>query len=94
MEMGRKRHARPLYRPESHPVPIAQETGWVPGPVWVGEGTLISKGIRSPDQPVANSYTDYAVPSDAYRITLFIIIASQTLTAEFMYRLDEGNGDR
>jgi hypothetical protein len=27
---------RPLYPQERDPVPIAQETGWVPGPLWTG----------------------------------------------------------
>ena len=32
------------------PVPIVQEAGWVPGPVWTGEESLASTGIRSPDR--------------------------------------------
>ena len=34
------------------PVPIVQEAGWAPGPVWTVAENLASTGIRSPDRPV------------------------------------------
>ena len=34
------------------PVPIVQEAGWAPGPVWTGAKNLASTGIRSPGRPV------------------------------------------
>jgi hypothetical protein len=37
--------------PEKHPVPIAQEAVWAPGPVWTGAENLASTGNRSPDRP-------------------------------------------
>jgi hypothetical protein len=33
------------------PVPIVQETGWAPGPVWTGAKNLAPTGIQSPDRP-------------------------------------------
>ena len=36
---------------ERDPAPIVQETGWAPGPVWIGAENLASAGIRSPDRP-------------------------------------------
>jgi hypothetical protein len=36
---------------ERDPVPIVQEAGWAPGPVWTGVENLASTGIRSPDRP-------------------------------------------
>jgi hypothetical protein len=45
-------------------------------------------------QPVANSYTDYAVPLDAYHITVFTYVARQTFSAECMNRFDAGDGCR
>jgi hypothetical protein len=42
---------RPLFTPEKDPVPIVQEAGWVPGPVWTGAENLAPTGIRSPDRP-------------------------------------------
>jgi len=37
--------------PEKDPVPIVQEAGWAPGPVWTGAENLTPTGIRSPDRP-------------------------------------------
>ena len=36
------------------PVPIVQEAGWAPGPVWTGAENLAPTGIRSPDRPARN----------------------------------------
>ena len=33
-------------------MPIVQEAGWAPGPVWTGAENLAPTGIRSPDRPV------------------------------------------
>ena len=40
----------PLY-PGKDPVPIVQEAGWAPGPVWTDAENLAPTGIRSPDRP-------------------------------------------
>ena len=42
---------RPLFTPGKEPVPIVQEAGWAPGPVWTGAENLAPTGIRSPDRP-------------------------------------------
>ena len=42
----------PLFTPWEDPVPIVQEAGWTPGPVWTGAENLVPTGIRSPDRPV------------------------------------------
>jgi len=42
---------RPLFTPGKEPVPIVQEAGWAPWPVWTGAENLASTGIRSPDRP-------------------------------------------
>ena len=36
--------------PGIDPVPIVQEAGWAPGPVWMGRKSRPT-GIRSPDRP-------------------------------------------
>ena len=41
---------RLLFTPEKDPVPIVQEAGWAPWPVWTGEENLAHIGIRSPDR--------------------------------------------
>jgi hypothetical protein len=42
---------RPPYPQERGPVPILQETGWAPAPVWTGAGNLTPTGIRTADRP-------------------------------------------
>jgi len=42
---------RPLFIPGKDTVPIVQEAGWAPGPVWTGAENLAPTGIRSPDHP-------------------------------------------
>ena len=42
---------RPLFTPGKNPVPIVQEAGWAPGPVWKGVENLAPTGIRSRDRP-------------------------------------------
>jgi hypothetical protein len=36
---------------ETDPVPIVQEAGWAPLPVWTGVETVAPTGIRFPDRP-------------------------------------------
>jgi hypothetical protein len=42
---------RPLFTPGKDPVPIVQEAGWAPRPVWTGAENFAPIGIRSPDRP-------------------------------------------
>ena len=42
---------RPLFTPGKVLVPIVQEAGWAPGPVWTGAENLTPTRIRSPDRP-------------------------------------------
>jgi hypothetical protein len=42
---------RPVSNPGKYPVPIVQEAGWTPGPIWTGTENLALTGIRSPDRP-------------------------------------------
>ena len=41
---------RPLFTSGKDPVPIVQEAGWTPVPVWTGAENLAPTGIRSPDR--------------------------------------------
>ena len=47
------------FTPGKDPVPILQESGWVPGPVWTGAENLDPRTV----QPVASRYTDCAIPA-------------------------------
>ena len=49
--VGDKRHAPAAFIPGKDPVPIVQEAGWAPEPVWIGAEKLAPAGIRSPDLP-------------------------------------------
>ena len=51
MGVGGQRHAPAAFTPGKDPLPIVQEAGWAPGPVWTGAGNLAPTGIRSPDRP-------------------------------------------
>jgi hypothetical protein len=59
---------RPLFTPRKDPVPIAQEAGWAPGPVWTGAENLAHTGIRSPDGP-ARSQSLYRLSYPAHMKT-------------------------
>ena len=46
------------FTPGKDPVPIVQEAGWAPGPVWTcTENLAPPTGIRSPDRLVCSEYT-------------------------------------
>ena len=51
MGMGRQRLAPSPYTGERDPVPIVQEAGWAPWPIWTGAENLTRIGIRSTDRP-------------------------------------------
>jgi len=59
-EWGVRVTPRPLFTPGKDLVPIVQETGWAPGPVWTGVENIAPKGIRSSDCP-ARSQSLYQV---------------------------------
>ena len=46
MGVGGQAHAPTASTPGKDPIPILQEAGWAPGPVWKGEN-LVPTGIRS-----------------------------------------------
>jgi len=52
---------RPLFTPWKDPVPMLQEAGWAPGPVWTGAVNLDPTGLRSPDRPARSSV---AIPTE------------------------------
>jgi len=52
---------RPLFTPEKYPVPIVQEAGWTPEPVWTGAENLAPTGIRSPDRPARTSIMEFVL---------------------------------
>ena len=70
MGVGGQRHALAALPPGKDPVPIVQEAGWAPGPVWMGAENLAPTGIRSPDRPArSESLYRLSYPSP-YKITV------------------------
>ena len=64
---------RPLFTPSKDPVPIVQEAGWAPGPVWTGAENLATTGIRSPDRPArSQSLCRLCYPASSRGTTLYI----------------------
>jgi len=53
LEGGEWSASRPVRSlpPGKDPVPIVQEAGLAPGPVWIGAENLAATGIRSTDRP-------------------------------------------
>jgi hypothetical protein len=57
-------HAPAAFTPGKDLVPIVQEAGWAPEPVWIGAENLAPPGFDPRTfQPVASRYTDYAIPA-------------------------------
>ena len=59
---------RPYFNTGKDPVPIVQEAGWVPGPVWRG-GKSRPIRIRSPDRP-ARSQSLYRLRYQAHNLSI------------------------
>jgi hypothetical protein len=55
----------PYFTLGKDPVPIVQESGWAPGPVWTGAENLAPTGTRSPDHP-ARSQSLYRLSYPAH----------------------------
>jgi len=50
------------FTPGKEPVPIVQEAGWAPEPVWIGAENLAPLGFDPRTfQPAASRYTDYDI---------------------------------
>jgi hypothetical protein len=74
MELGDQRTPRPLYPPVKDPLPIVQEAGRAPGPVWTGAENLAPTGIRSLDLPARRESLyrlSYPGPPMSFRVIKF-----------------------
>jgi len=60
MGVGVNPTPRPHFTPRKDPVPILQEAGWAPGPVWTGEKSH-THWDAIPDRPAHNSV---AIPTE------------------------------
>jgi hypothetical protein len=64
---------------ERDPVPIVQEAGWAPGPVWTAVENLAPTGIRSPDRP-ARSESQYRLSYPGPLTLMTIVVKYQRLS--------------
>jgi hypothetical protein len=83
---------RPLSTPGKDPLPIVQEAGWAPGPVWTGAENLAPTGIRFPDRPTCSqSLYRLSYPAHGLQITTFSIThkyknSSARIASHIQYR--------
>ena len=69
---------RPLYARERDPVPIVQEGGWAPGPVWTAAENLAPTAIDPrTSQPIASRHTDYAVVVVAVVVVVIVHLGNK-----------------
>jgi len=65
----------PHFTPGKDTVPILQEAGWAPGPVWTGAENLVPIGIWSRTiQPVVSHYTDWATWPTVMDVYLYFYV--------------------
>jgi len=69
MGVGGQPHAPAVSTPGKDPVPIVQEAGWAPGPVWTDTENLAPTRIRSPDRP-ARSQSLYRLSYPAQHVNI------------------------
>jgi hypothetical protein len=73
---GRWSAPRPgCFTPRKYQVPIVQEAGWAPGPVWTCVKNLAPTGIRSPDRPTRSQLLyrlSYPAQRHLFRVYLYM----------------------
>ena len=80
MGAGGQLHALAASTTGKDPVPIVQEAGWAPGPVWIDAENLAQPGFDPRTvQPVASRCTDYATRPTDPSIRLIKITVSPIL---------------
>ena len=75
------RTPRPHFTPGKDPVPILQENGWAPGPVWMG-GKSRPHRDSIPDRP-ARSQSLYRLSYPAHEVWMYWIKTKMQLVADW-----------
>jgi hypothetical protein len=74
------------FSPGKDPVPIVQEAGWAPGPVWTCAKNLTRTGNRSPDRPArSQSLYRLSYPGPYISILCFVVKYSKRLINVYVY---------
>ena len=79
---------RPHFTLRKDPVPILQEAGWAPGPVWTG-GKFRPHWDSIPGRP-ARSQSLYRLSYRVHRI--FSILGDDSVGIVYMYNIEESGG--
>jgi hypothetical protein len=67
---------RLLFIPGKDPVPIVQEAGWAPGPVWTGAENLGPLFDPRTTQPVASHYTHCATRPTVVVVVVVVVVVA------------------
>jgi len=80
---------RPLFTPGKTLVPIVQEAGWAPGPVWTGVENLATTGIQAPGRPArSQSLYRLSYPAHLYNWSnSFFVLVAQLFWRSIMLTL-------
>ena len=70
---------RSLYAQERGPVPIVQETDWVPGPAWTCEKNLVPTSIEYPDRSACSKSLHRLCCTRTSRISYVILKVTHTV---------------
>ena len=79
-----QRHTPAVLYPRKYLVPIVEEAGLVPGPVWAGAENLAYTGIQSPDRP-ARSQSLYRL---SYPAQVFLVKHYKVTLIHLYFTLD------
>ena len=79
---------RPLFTPGKDSIPILQEAGWAPGPVWTGAEKVASNGIRSLYLP-ARSQSLYRLSYRAHFYNMTFLVIQRIILRNFLWSRQE-----
>jgi hypothetical protein len=81
----------PLYPRERDLIPILQEAGWTPGPVWMGVENLLPTWLRFADHPLhSESLYRPCYPGRVFRIHFNTVFPHVSLSNEFDVAVQSG----
>jgi len=73
------------------PLPIVQETGWAPGPIWTDAENLAPTGIRSPDRQVRSKLLHRLSYHGHHLHFLLCIHSARTACPKFLNYISHSN---
>jgi hypothetical protein len=78
-------HAPAALPPGKDPVPVVQEAGWAPEPVWIGAENLAPPGFDPRTFHLVESrYIDYAIPAP-FTHSIFTLLLTDACDSNVLY---------